>query len=856
MKSEKESHSGTNPNQASNSSKSNAITSSVFGMVFGVLISGIILWVKKITPMEEKIEKMTKEKEQLSVQLLQQNNMIQTQVEQSHFSWEKHWPKVILAAGAIILSLIGPVFVILHRWLDVRFMLDLSRDVWCMSPFLCQTILPSYFLYVGLSIIALIVLLLFAGPKVNLPFKASFPFQQSKINLSRQQYIFSNVIGSIALIGIAVDISLALFFGRNPGAEFAFYILCYVVFCYIREFSWQEIYRHIKSIPNWVIPFMIFLLGLLGFIQAAYDKQASMLIPLLLLGAGLVFLIPQRKKIPLIMWISLGCLLLFVFLIGSWRYSVIGDEYAFLGHNKAILSEENPFLFTLKNLLNPKTMVHGKFVYLSILPNIITMEMFGSTNFGWRIVNPLLCFASLPFFYLFIKRFMNRRMAILFTILMTGSHLLINFSKIGYNNLTGLFSLSVLLWLTGKALDVNRNFGYTLLGLCLGLCLYSYPAILAVMPISLLLLLLYNPPFKSKTSTSQWFLLIVAFFLLLFPTLVEPDYWADKILESSVASSIVSDHQFHFFSNLLYTFFAPFYAPEDTHFVVISFLDAISCALLLFGFGSILKQRKNNRFAWFTLLSYLFLFISLGASRDRHLPSATHFFLYLPIWWMIVVYGIDYVSKLLFFDEAFTSKIKPFQTGLMITIVALNLFQAYGMSPQHSKQYYSVESLLLRFFQQVERENVEKTLDFLFITDADWNIFGIRDMQHAYQLPPEDDQLQRSPIFVDDIEPDLKDDPHWVALPIPENNMGRVEPKMVKMEDWALQRVQDHETVIVINPLPADEYRVVLENTMLENDRQICELSSGPDEGTRLTMWIHESWMWLCPVNGGWKRYW
>ena len=827
-------------------------------IVIGVLTGGIFLWLKKINPLEEKILQMENEKEQLENQLQEVSNLtvLQQTVDHKPFSLQKDWSKRVLSILVVLLSLVGPVMVILHRWLKIEQIGGEVRNFWCRSELLCRTILPPYFLYFFASILGLIILFIVWRPKINIPYHPTFQFPITENEIPERQRKGNYIFGIIISLLLLADIIGVLVFSRIPKFEYIFLIIGYLIYCYLREFRWDQAGEAVKRIPTWPILFIIFVFGLLYLLRSMFEQNVSFIFPLLLMIGSFILLIPHLKKISIVFLISIGGLFLYSIFLGSWRYSVIGDEYSFFNFTRFFLMEHSFIPYTFMNFLNPETAVHGKFVYMSLIPNILSMEMFGTHNFGWRIGNSILCCASIPFFYGFVKRFMNKRMAILFSILVVSSHALLGFSKIGYNNLTALFAMSFLFWLTGKVLEANSVFAYSLLGAAIGISIYSYTAIFAILPLPFLLVFIYTPPFKSKRSMNQWLTMIIVVFLFLVPTLNGSDFWAYIQSESTLASPNIGDRSFHIFSNLIYTFISPFYAPINSHFVTVSFLDAISGSLLIIGLIALVVQLRKNKFARFILISYLFMFISLGISRERSLPNITHFFLYFPIWWIIVVNGIDYLSRLLFFNATKDSRFTIFQVSLMVVLVLVNLTQAYIINPQNSKQYYNHEVLFLRFLMQADKNNQTDRFDYLYLTDDSWNIFGVKDIQLAYQLPADKSQLTRSPMYINDLEPDLQYEAEWVTLPAPFDVADDAELDQIQIESWAFDKLDDPETIIVTHPIPKEDTMPVLIETMAQHHRGICELRADPDDYAHAVLWLDEDWMWMCPKDGIWEVNW
>ena len=145
---------------------------------------------------------------------------------------------------------------------------------------------------------------------------------------------------------------------------------------------------------------------------------------------------------------SVCLLFVIISLLLFFALAVVGDEYIFFTDAKAIitplrLSEVAAHLFD-------GTWTYGAHPYVSSLIQALSMLLLGRDNFGWRFSNIYLSAVSIGLFYLFFKGFFSRRVAILAALLLAASHYLMNFSKIGYNNLQALFIMSLVLWLSAQ----------------------------------------------------------------------------------------------------------------------------------------------------------------------------------------------------------------------------------------------------------------------------------------------------------------------------------------------------------------------------------------------------------------------
>ena len=84
------------------------------------------------------------------------------------------------------------------------------------------------------------------------------------------------------------------------------------------------------------------------------------------------------------------------------------------------------------------------------------MKVFGVSNFGWRISNPVILSAAVVCFYLFFRKFTQRSTALIIAGMLACSSYLMNFGKIGYDNPQAFFMLGLTLWLAAEAVFSRR----------------------------------------------------------------------------------------------------------------------------------------------------------------------------------------------------------------------------------------------------------------------------------------------------------------------------------------------------------------------------------------------------------------
>ena len=150
----------------------------------------------------------------------------------------------------------------------------------------------------------------------------------------------------------------------------------------------------------------------------------------------------------------LGRLLLFSAELNDWAWSFYGNEYPFYNLGQRFVNG------TMTAPILSGAGVVGKHPALSSVWQGVTMWLFGSDGYGWRVSNSLLLAISIPFLYYFLRPILGRAGGLFAVTLYGSSHVLLSLWASGANNVQIISSPHPLLLLSGQG---NTAVG---LGLC------------------------------------------------------------------------------------------------------------------------------------------------------------------------------------------------------------------------------------------------------------------------------------------------------------------------------------------------------------------------------------------------------
>ena len=727
----------------------------------------------------------------------------------------------ILLGVTLLLTSIPPAFVVLDRWFDYRRVGELASGVWPQLEFLRDIAVPLY-LYPAAIVFIVAVIFIAVVPHER---SNEFRTTQTETNahadeapvLSSQLRIVSRGLEIAAAIGYITLVILGIKINHIPGWGLILVVLSYLASKIITEIPASRIKEFIHSHAYAVFSILLMQLSLISVLASFASSRGAIGVLILLLILSLINLYLHRQRIPPMVWVVSLAVVLYTLRINSWLFSIIGDEYSFYSYARFIAEDQS--LLEIGSKLFNGTAVYGTHPYFSSFLQAISMWLLGSENFGWRFSSPYLGALSIPFFYVFFKGFLSKRTAMIMTLLMAVSHYLINFGKIGYNNLQALTIMSVVLWAAGQAIRKKRSMVFLGLGMSMAACFYVYPAAIFVLPLPILLLLFYMPPF-SRPSFRLWVYMFVGFMLLFLPLLFQPDYWQTKVAGTlffrpevtSSAKSILN----HVGSNLLYTWFSYIYIVEESHFVVSSYLDPVTAIFLPIGLSLTLRSVRKSRFAIFMLIAFILECFLVGASHDRRFPPTTRMFLLLPWFTIFASMGIGWAV-----EQAQRITLQPVPASsligfLLVVILGVNLYQANVLFPKRTEGAPSLEVLFLRMLQSDQRSDPEREKVYLFITESNWGIDGLRTMQDVYKIPESRTQLIRAEVSSSDLP------------------------------QWAISRIREENTMIILQPWMTQEIKEQIEATLVDMDKVNCVVRDTPTSDPRFTVWYDRDYEDLC----------
>ncbi|MRS03694.1 hypothetical protein EG832_10825, partial [bacterium] len=534
--------------------------------------------------------------------------------------------------------------------------------------------------------------------------------RKSSNSIQKRQFVYRNILLIIGVLELIAETIFCILKKRIPGMELILIISMFLVIITLseKEFSLTTTRNHIKRWLKKLPVYGTIIFGLLALIiflkeltSLSPEKNYLFFLPLLVAAGTLVW---QRKNLSKVFWLVLLAIVFYSLRMSSWKFAYVGDEYSFYYYPTQFIAHQTfsqivQYFFNIKGVYE----VHP---YFSSLITYVSMLFCGKDYFGWHIINVILMALSIPLFFDFFKTFLHERIAFIAVIPLVFSHYLINFSKVGYNNLQSLFVIGLIFWAAAKAVQKRTFRSYFLLGLSLGVCFYTFALAIYFVPLAGLFVLMFDSA-KHKAAWGRYLFALLGFFLIMLPIIFQPHYWLNmagnttffKDNHSFVTSAEAYESIKFILHNLLYTPLAYLYSPSESHFVVSSLVDPLLSVFVPIGFWLTIINTRRNRFFVFLSISVTIEVLVMSITNPYSAPPMTRMFVFLTFWAVYFALGLDWLVKVI---AGFTNKPGKFYiwgtTCVLLIACLLNLIQSTYIVDKRTERY-PIQSIVLRLFQ-------------------------------------------------------------------------------------------------------------------------------------------------------------
>lgn len=724
--------------------------------------------------------------------------------------------KIAVFGFLLIVSLIPSYLVLRHRWLEKVVDIQSVNQIWYDNTILRSLPYPQYFLLIFIATLLAMLIVIFWREKPMLVFSnlnlGAIETNNEPINL--KQLKLGNYLLAASFIVVDISAVWMLMQARIPSWDLLLALALFLAGLILLDPLRISLPEWIQTHGQFILDAALLIIALCSALYATFGESKPNLIFYLLLVAAALNFLKHRKQTHPLFWVSIFSLVALTWNINGWNYVVIGDEYSFFIEVHNILDKRTAW--ELMSTTFDGNFVYGTHPYLSSYIHNFFMKLFDNHNFGWRFSNPVLVACSLPLFYYFFKAFVPRKVAITIVILLGFSHYLLSFSKIGYNNLQAFFIMGALLASFTWAVKSMRPLAFCVTGLAMGLCFYLYPAALYLVPLPVIGFLVYLPP-TNKEALKRWAWMAVSMALLFYPLVVQPEYWEAKVAgtflytEASYSFGALVENVLR---NVVFSGFSYLFIPEQSHFVSIGYLDLLSSVFVVIGFGVLVRNvLQRNKSAVYLIVSFLFMFLIVGATHGRNFPTTTRMFLLLPWFALFAALGLQWcleTAKSLFHVDQ-----RAASTLLLGLIVVVNLYHTYVVDVRNMAQYHSLAPMFIKTVREIDAHPQTPHKSYAFVGTPGWSTDGMQVIQTAYQVPDSPRQL--------------------ITLTLEENQIP------ASAQDLVIER-----DIVVIVKSDLEESLVTQVNAQLQGwGKSVCEIRN--ERGSlQFYLWHSGDLGWLC----------
>ncbi len=400
-------------------------------------------------------------------------------------------------------------------------------------------------------------------------------------------------------------------------------------------------------------------------------------------------LVLSKKELNWLVFAAVSMLVVYMFDVKSWKYSFIGDEYAFYDYGRGLVNGSTPLRILYEN---------GVYSYHPIMSSAwhaLFMKIFG-VFFGWKLSSAIIPALTIFPLYIWVKKIFNKTVAMIAVASFAIAPSIMGFGHIGYNNIQAVLILVLALMALEFAISKNSIYWTFVAAVVLGLGGYTfYTARLAIVAAGIYWFFHEN---RKKYSRENLVTGILIYFLTMLFVFINPEFIRHMFMNSVVSGSEIanpSERPIYIFLNYIHSFFAFIYRKTMSHFIAGRTMDVVSAVMILAGMAwTIISFLKDWR-ARFLITCYAVLVLFVGAIVQYNYPPNTRLYFLVPV--LAVIAGVG-ASRLL----ALASKIKwarkkyfVLRRVLVFVVIITGLYTFFVYKP--SVFQYSPESLIARY---------------------------------------------------------------------------------------------------------------------------------------------------------------
>ncbi len=407
---------------------------------------------------------------------------------------------------------------------------------------------------------------------------------------------------------------------------------------------------------------------------------------------------PGGKEFGRLLIFSFVMLVVYMFDWKSWRYSFIGDEYAFYEYAKGMITGSS-----LPKMLYEDGVYGYHPVWSSVYQSLF---MRFNPFFGWKLSTALIPAVAIIPLYLWVRMVFNKTTASVAAVAFAFALPVLAFAHLSHNNIHSILPLAAGILFIELAIRRNSYFWTFMAAAVIGMGCYTFYSGRLVPVIGVIYWFFH--PLRKQYSWNRIIPGILVFLGTITFIVINPLFINHLTMQSFVTGSEISnpaDRPLYVIMNYFHAFFAFIYRDLMSHYVPGRTADLLSAAGILAGLAWAVVAFFKDWRARFLLVGYAVLVFFIGAIVQYNYPPNTRLIFLSPILAVIAAVGLTRIAAALSKGKNAPKIYKGIIVSAMAGIIALSAYKFYVYMPKVMP--YTAEAVAVRYIlEEGKKKNI------------------------------------------------------------------------------------------------------------------------------------------------------
>ena len=397
---------------------------------------------------------------------------------------------------------------------------------------------------------------------------------------------------------------------------------------------------------------------------------------------------PEAKEFGMLLIFSGAVLVLYMFDWKSWKYSFIGDEYAFFEFARNIITGATPPM-----MLYEEGVYGDHPVWTSVYQSLF---MRFHPFFGWKLSSAIVPALTIIPLYIWIRMIFNRTTAVITSVAFAFSMTNLAFAHIPHNIIHTVFPFAAGLLFLELAIRRNSSFWTFMAAAVIGIGCYTFYSARLVPVIGILYWFFH--PLRNKYAWNRILPGILVFLGTISFIVINPRFIDHMTAHSVITGSEISnpaDRPLYMVMNYFHTFFAFIYRELMSHFVPGKTADFVSAFGILAGLTWTTVAFFRDWRAKFLFISYAVLVFFIGGIVQYNYPPNTRLTFLSPI--LAILTGVGFARITAVIPKGRNSA-KLYRWFIGVILAGIIIFSSYSFYIYMPKVFpFTAEAVAIKY---------------------------------------------------------------------------------------------------------------------------------------------------------------